>query len=166
MLVQDIYKHWLLLLLLLFEDKEWHSPHYRSHIHILEESDIRHMMRPRNDFAHKGSMGNALLIAGSYGMTGAAILATKACLRAGVGKVTTHTPKRNYDIMQISVPEAVLQLDHEEPYFSEPTDADTFDAVGIGPGLGINEGTAIALIAQIRRTACPQIGRASCRERV
>lgn len=66
---------------------------------ILEESDIRHMMRPRNDFAHKGSMGNALLIAGSYGMTGAAILATKACLRAGVGKVTTHTPKRNYDIM-------------------------------------------------------------------
>lgn len=115
------------------------------------------MMKPRNDFAHKGSMGNALLIAGSYGMTGAAILATKACLRAGVGKVTTHTPKRNYDIMQISVPEAVLQLDHEETYFSEPTDADTFDAVGIGPGLGINEGTAIALIAQIRRTACPLV---------
>lgn len=124
---------------------------------ILEESDIRHMMRPRNDFAHKGCMGNALLIAGSYGMTGAAILATKACLRAGVGKVTTHTPKRNYDIMQISVPEAVLQLDHEETYFSEPTDADAFDAVGIGPGLGINEGTAIALIAQIRRTACPLV---------
>ena len=72
------------------------------------------MMKPRNDFAHKGSMGNALLIAGSYGMTGAAILATKACLRAGEGKVSTHTPKRNYDVMQISVPEAVLQLDHEE----------------------------------------------------
>ena len=124
---------------------------------ILEESDIRQLMKPREDFAHKGSMGNALLIAGSYGMSGASVLATKACLRAGVGKVTTHTPKRNYDIMQISVPEAVLQLDHEETYFSEPVETEMFDAVGIGPGLGTNENSAIALIAQIRRTNSPLI---------
>lgn len=124
---------------------------------LLEENDIRSLLRPRNDFAHKGSMGNALMIAGSYGMTGAAILSTKACLRAGAGKVTTHTPKRNYDIMQISVPEAVLQLDHEETYFSEPTETEPFDAVGIGPGLGTNEGSAIALIAQIRRCTCPLV---------
>ena len=124
---------------------------------LLEENDIRNLLRPRNDFAHKGSMGNALMIAGSYGMTGAAILSTKACLRAGAGKVTTHTPKRNYDIMQISVPEAVLQLDHEETYFSEPTETEPFDAVGIGPGLGTNEGSAIALIAQIRRCTCPLV---------
>ena len=39
-------------------------------------------------------MGNALIIAGSYGMSGAAILATRACLRSGVGKVTVHTPKK------------------------------------------------------------------------
>ena len=71
-------------------------------------------MHPRNDFAHKGNTGNALIIAGSYGMCGASVLATKACLRSGVGKVTTHTPKRNYEIMQISVPEAVLQMDSEE----------------------------------------------------
>ena len=124
---------------------------------LLEENDIRHLLVARNDFVHKGNMGNALIIAGCYGMTGAAILATKACLRAGVGKVTTHTPKRNYDIMQISVPEAVLQLDHEETCFSEPTETENFNAVGIGPGLGTNEGTAIALIAQIRRTLCPLV---------
>ncbi len=124
---------------------------------ILEENDIRNRMHQRPDFAHKGSMGNALLIAGSYGMSGAAILATKACLRAGVGKVTTHTPKRNYDIMQISVPEAVLQMDHEETYFSEPTETEPYNAIGIGPGLGTNENTAIALIAQIRRTNRPLI---------
>jgi len=124
---------------------------------LLEENDIRKLMRPRSDFAHKGSMGNALLIVGSYGMSGAAVLASKACLRAGVGKVTIQTPKRNYDIMQISVPEAVLQLDHEETYFSEPTETDPFSAVGIGPGLGTNENTAIALIAQIRRTNRPLI---------
>ena len=124
---------------------------------LLEENDIRNLLVTRNDFAHKGNMGNALLIAGCYGMTGAAILATKACLRTGVGKVTTHVPKRNYDIMQISVPEAVLQLDHEETYFSEPTETENFSAVGIGPGLGTNEGTAIALIAQIRRSTCPLV---------
>lgn len=124
---------------------------------ILEEQDVRQLLRPRSDFAHKGSMGNALLIAGSYGMSGAAILATKACLRAGVGKVTTHTPKRNYEIMQISVPEAVLQMDAEETIFSEPVDTENFSAMGIGPGLGTNENTAIALIAQLRRSTCPTV---------
>lgn len=124
---------------------------------LIEENAIRRLIRPRPDFAHKGSMGNALLIAGCYGMSGAAILAGKACLRSGVGKVTIHTPKRNYDIMQMSVPEAVLQLDHEETCFCEPTETAPFSAVGIGPGLGTNENTAIALIAQIRRTNCPLV---------
>lgn len=122
---------------------------------ILEERDIRQMLRPRNPFAHKGMMGHALIIAGSYGMGGAAILATRACLRAGAGKVTVHTPKKNNAIMQVSVPEAVIQHDPEETVFSEPVDTEDYDALGIGPGLGTSETTAIALIAQLRRTQCP-----------
>lgn len=122
---------------------------------IQEENQLRSILRPRNDFAHKGQMGHALIIAGSYGMTGAAILATKACLRSGVGKVTVRTPKRNYAIMQMAVPEAVLQMDHEETCFSEALDAHDYDALGIGPGIGTHENTAIALIAQIRRAQCP-----------
>ena len=54
------------------------------------------------------------------------------CLRSGVGKVTTHTPKRNYEIMQISVPEAVLQMDSEETIFSEPVETENLHAMGIG----------------------------------
>ena len=88
-------------------------------------------------------------------MTGAAVLATKACLRTGAGKVTVHTPKRNYNIMQISVPEAVLQMDHEETHFTESVDSDAFDSLAIGPGLGRHESSAIALIGQIKRTSCP-----------
>lgn len=122
---------------------------------MVEENDIRSLLHHRNDFAHKGNMGNALIIAGSYGMAGASVLATKACLRAGVGKVTAVTPRRNYEIMQISVPEAVLQMDKDELYFSEPIDTEKYNAVGIGPGLGSLENTAIALIAQIRRATCP-----------
>ena len=124
---------------------------------LLEESMIRSRMIHRNDFAHKGQMGNALIVAGSYGMAGASILATQACLRSGVGKVTVHTPKKNYSIMQISVPEAVMQMDHEETTFSEAVDTEDFDALGIGPGLGQVENTAIAMITQIRRAQCPVV---------
>jgi hydroxyethylthiazole kinase-like uncharacterized protein yjeF len=123
----------------------------------LEESFVRRLQRERDDFANKGTMGSALIIAGSYGMAGAAILATRACYRAGAGKVTVHVPRLNNDIMQISVPEAIVQPDHEDEYFSESVDSDRYDAVGIGPGLGQNENTAIALISQIRRAQCPVV---------
>ncbi|MBP5508047.1 MAG: NAD(P)H-hydrate dehydratase [Prevotella sp.] len=120
-----------------------------------EIQELRPLLLHRPEFSHKGNMGHALLIAGSYGMAGAAMLAAKACLRSGVGKLTVHTPKKNCEVMQIAVPEAVLQVDHEDTYFSEAVAADEFDALGIGPGLGQEEGTAIALIAQLRRTNAP-----------
>lgn len=122
---------------------------------LIEENDIRPRLLHRDPFAHKGKMGNALIIAGSYGMGGASVLATKACLRAGAGKVTTHTPKRNSLLLQISAPEAIIQFDREETIFSEAVDTEDFNSVGIGPGLGTSEQTAIAIIAQLRRTQCP-----------
>lgn len=124
---------------------------------LLEENDVRRLLRPRDDFAHKGSMGHALLVAGCYGMAGAAILATRACLRSGAGKVTTVTPRRNCTIMQTAVPEAIMRLDHEDYCFTEAVDTDDFDAVGIGPGLGDNENTAIGVISQVRRSQCPVV---------
>ena len=122
---------------------------------MLEENDVRQMIQPRSAFAHKGDMGHALLIAGSYGMGGAAVLAAKACLRAGCGKLTVHSPKKNNMVLQISVPEAIIQLDREETTFSEPIDTEEYHVVGIGPGLGTSEQTAIAMISQIRRSQCP-----------
>lgn len=124
---------------------------------VIEKEDLLPHLLKRNDFAHKGNMGNALIIAGSYGMAGAAVLATKACLRSGVGKITVCTPRRNNDIMQISVPEAVMCIDDDEQCFSEAVETTDFDALGIGPGLGQNESTAIAMITQIRRTQVPII---------
>lgn len=124
---------------------------------ILEEQDVRQKLLRRPCTAHKGDMGHALMVAGSYGMAGAAVLATRACLRAGVGKVTVCSPQRNNDILQISVPEAVMCADADENVFSEPIDTDDFDALGIGPGLGQDETTAIAMIAQVRRAQCPVV---------
>ena len=122
---------------------------------IAEENDIRKLLLKRNEFAHKGDMGHALLLAGCHGMAGAAILAARACLRAGSGKVTVRTARRNNDIMQISVPEAIVSADKEDHHISEALPMEDYDAVGIGPGIGTNEHTAIAVITQIRRSQVP-----------
>ena len=122
---------------------------------MLEEADVRPLLLPRDPFAHKGSMGNALLIAGSYGMAGAAVLSAKACLRSGAGKVICHSPRKNVPILQVAVPEAVLQIDHEETTFSETVETKDFQALGIGPGLGTSEQTAVAVITQLKRAQCP-----------
>lgn len=122
---------------------------------LAEEALIRAHIRHRGEFVNKGMMGHALLVAGSYGMAGASILASRACMRAGVGKLSVATPRLNSAIMQISVPEAVLRIDEDNAVFSEAIDATDYDALAIGPGLGQQETTAIAMITQIRRTQCP-----------
>lgn len=124
---------------------------------VLEEADVRGRMLKRGDFVSKRLMGHALIVAGSYGMAGAAVLAGRACMRSGVGKLTVCTPRRNYDVMQISLPEAILSTGKEDYFFTEPLDTEHYDAVGMGPGLGQHEDTAIALISQIRRTQCPMV---------
>jgi NAD(P)H-hydrate epimerase len=58
----------------------------------LETVDIKRMLTPRDAFAHKGNFGQALLLAGSLGMMGASLLAAKACLRTGTGKVYSAIP--------------------------------------------------------------------------
>ena len=122
---------------------------------MTEESDIRRLITPRGDFWHKGTAGSALIVAGSYGMAGASVLATRACLRSGVGKVKVHVPSLNLGIMQIAVPEAVVDCDADDKLFTEAVPSDDFNAMAIGPGLGTEETTAIAMISQIRRTQAP-----------
>ena len=89
---------------------------------IIEEEEIRQFIKPRKRFAHKGCFGHGLLIAGSYGMAGASILAARACLRSGVGLLTVHVPVGNHDLLQNAVPEAIVQTDIHEHYFAQPTE--------------------------------------------
>lgn len=123
----------------------------------IDEIDLRAKVRGRSPFAHKGSMGHALLVAGSYGMAGAAILASRACLRSGAGKVTVATPTLNVPVLQTAVPEAVLAVDKDETCFSEAISAEGYTAVGMGPGMGVSETTALAMIAEIRSAHCPMV---------
>ena len=48
-------------------------------------------------------------------------------------------------------------MDREETFFSEPVPTDDYQALAIGPGLGVGEQTGIAMIAQLRRAPCPVV---------
>jgi hydroxyethylthiazole kinase-like uncharacterized protein yjeF len=113
--------------------------------YFTDEVAVRKIFRPRSPFAHKGYFGHALLLAGSYGKMGAAVLACKACLRAGVGLLTAQVPSSGYDIMQTVVPEAMTLTDPTPNYLSELQDIKKYTVVGIGPGLGTHPNTATLL---------------------
>ncbi len=107
--------------------------------------DISKLLRSRKRFAHKGQFGHALLMAGSYGKMGANILASKACLKSGVGLLTTHVPRLGYGIIQTSVPEAMASIDRSDILISEHPAINEYSAIGIGPGIGIKPNTQTAL---------------------
>ena len=99
---------------------------------IIEKSDIVKMLKPRHPFDHKGSFGHALLIAGSRGKAGASVMASKACLRSGVGLLSVSSPEDICEIMQISVPEAMFMDDWDG-------NSNNYTAIGIGPGIGVGD---------------------------
>jgi NAD(P)H-hydrate epimerase len=111
----------------------------------LTTGEITESLKKRNKFAHKGTFGHGLLIAGSYGMMGAAILGAKAALRTGIGLVTSHIPRLGYEIIQTAIPEAVISIDTSDTAFSEYPDLNKFNAIAVGPGLGCAETSQMAL---------------------
>lgn len=99
---------------------------------LLDKQFIREIYKPRKKFSHKGNFGHALIIAGEKGKMGAAVLCTKACLRAGVGLTSAMVPTEQFSIIQSSVPEA-MSISQEEIDF---IDLSRFDTIAIGPGIG------------------------------
>ncbi len=119
--------------------------------------DAAFIRKPRRKFAHKGTFGHALLIAGSYGKMGAAVLAAHAALRSGVGLLHVHIPQAGYAIMQTALPEAMLSIDRYENYFSDIPELAPFNAVGIGPGLGTMHQSQMALKLLLQQFKLPMV---------
>lgn len=117
---------------------------------MVTEEDISYVIQPRDRFAHKGTFGHALLIAGSKGKMGAAILAAKACLRSGAGLLTVHIPQRGEGVFQTNFPEAMLSFDTNVDFFSSVPELSPYNAIGVGPGMGqhMESGAAIERILQ------------------
>ena len=87
----------------------FHSPYS-----IFDKVKALALYKPRDPFANKGNFGHVLLLTGEYGKIGAALLASKACLAAGAGLLTTWLPACGYDIMQTAIPEAMVRTDDDE----------------------------------------------------
>lgn len=96
----------------------------------------------RDPRGNKGTFGKVLLIAGSRGMAGAAVLAARAAYRAGAGMVKVITPEENRCILQGAVPEALTGTEEEL------TESLAWaDVIAVGPGLG-RSGQALELLSQ------------------
>lgn len=136
-------------------------PQYIDEVETYNFLTVKQMVKPmlhaRPKYSHKGTYGHALLIAGSEGKTGAALLGAKSCLRTGVGLLSVHLPKLAQLPLQTAIPEAMVDVDESETCFSSFGKLDAFSAIGVGPGLGKADETVHALKRLIQETQVPMV---------
>lgn len=118
---------------------------------LLDKHFISRHLIDRKPFSHKGTFGHALLVAGNKGKMGAAVLAARACLRSGVGLLTTFIPDEAVSIMQTAVPEAMVQVREENP------DLEKYSTLGIGPGLGTTDDAVSLVTSLLEKYAHPVV---------
>lgn len=104
-------------------------------LHLVCLDDAIKLYQPRKKFSHKGNFGHALIVGGATGKTGAAILATEACLRSGAGLTSVHLLSDEYSAINSRLPEAMTFAGDE----MVRQNLDRFTAVGVGPGLGTDD---------------------------
>jgi len=109
--------------------------------HLVTPEFVRPLVNYRKKHAHKGDFGRGGLVAGSFGKMGAAVLASRAFMRTGGGLLTIFAPRCGYEILQSSVPEAMVEENGDRWWSQIYGSQFTLDAVGIGPGLGVEPET-------------------------
>lgn len=124
------------------------------------------LMPPRPRCSHKGDYGHILIIAGSKGKTGAALMAAKACLKSGAGLVTVAVPESLIDIFQNRVTEEMtlpLPDDGKGMLSSKAIDeilnfaAQKIDVIAIGPGMGVSHDTEKIMNELIQKSTVPMV---------
>ena len=114
---------------------------------------VQNIITERPRAMHKGQAGRVLIIAGSKGMMGAAVLAARGALYSGAGLVKVAIPEDQFLIMQTTVPEAMCVDRKTIAKETESTvnasfesyahsELDIYDAICIGPGLGVSRESA------------------------
>lgn len=106
---------------------------------LFDASDCDSIIKQFNRYDSKFDHGRAMIFAGSYGMMGAAVLAARACMRSGIGLLTMGIPACGYDIMQISVPEAMAAVMGEKTLEWDKSQLKQVEALAVGPGIGRSE---------------------------
>ena len=130
----------------------------------LTAADIARLLPKRDENAHKGDFGRVLLLCGSRGYTGAAYFAAMGALRTGAGLVYLGVPESIYAIEAVKLNEPVVfPLPEQGGRLSEAAVPEILekiprmDAVLIGPGLGLGQGSFAVLKAVLTHAACPVV---------
>lgn len=131
---------------------------------ILTHQDVLNILPDRSPDSHKGDYGKILLLCGSRGYTGAAALAAMGALRSGAGLVYLGVPESIYAIEAVKLTEPVV-FPLPDQYGKLSADAlvqlgdilPRMDAVLIGPGLGISEGTSQIVQYILKEAKCPVV---------
>jgi ADP-dependent NAD(P)H-hydrate dehydratase len=124
---------------------------------LITKEEILKFYKPVNPHTHKGLQGHAVIIAGSYGKIGAAVLASRSCLKSGCGLVTTFVPKCGYQILQMCIPEVMVITDENANFITNINLALSPQAIGIGPGIGKELATQKALFEFLRINKSPLV---------
>jgi NAD(P)H-hydrate epimerase len=124
---------------------------------FLEKNDVAGILRKRNKFDHKGIFGHGLLVSGSYGKMGAAVIGAEAALRTGIGLITCHVPYCGVAVLQPSIPEAMVISDQNEKHISQVGTTDSYSAVGAGPGIGTEPETQRAIHDLLKECKKPMV---------
>lgn len=125
--------------------------------HLTIDEEVESFRNRRGRFSYKGNFGHALIVAGHEGMMGAAVLASRACMRSGAGLVTAHVPQCGRDILQTAAPEVMVQVDHNSLSISGIPVSSRINAIGIGPGIGRGKTTYEAIRKLLEETEVPLV---------
>ncbi len=125
--------------------------------YLITREEVAKKLKPRNKYSHKGNYGKVLIMAGSHGKIGASILSNKACLRTGTGLLTASVPASGNSILQIAVPEVMTVIDPEPHFIATLPALNSYNAVGIGPGIGTHDLTAAVLFELLTSINVPLV---------
>jgi hydroxyethylthiazole kinase-like uncharacterized protein yjeF len=138
----------------------------KLHIELLMKDKISTLIPQRPRYSHKGNYGHVLIVAGSKGKTGAAIMAAKACLRSGAGLVTIGIPKSLADIFQSRVTEEMTLIlpDKGDGTLSQRAFRvilnflnERATTLAIGPGISVSDDTKKLMDTLIKTSTTPMV---------
>jgi hydroxyethylthiazole kinase-like uncharacterized protein yjeF len=124
---------------------------------LITKQHILKFYKTVNPQTHKGIQGHAVIIAGSYGKIGAAVLSSKACLKSGCGLVTAFIPKCGYQILQVAIPEVMVVTDEYSNSITNINLPIVPQAIGIGPGIGQEPATQKAMLQFLKNNKTPLV---------
>lgn len=150
----DVIGEWKLLDIDLDKNK---AREMNTEFVLVEEKNVRPVLRNRLPFTGKRDYGSALIFAGSTGMMGAAVMCARATMKCGAGLATVHSSRQGTGILQTAVPEAMYEPDRNEHVITDMRVHHKHQAIAIGPGIGTHEQTLDALEQLLRSGATPLI---------